>query len=54
MKKRILSCVLALVLLLTLLPAAAAATEADTTDTEGALLCSEIANKNGGRMGRRQ
>ena len=46
MKKRILSCVLALVLLLTLLPAAAAATEADTTDTEGALLCSEIANKN--------
>lgn len=47
MKKRILSCVLALVLLLTLLPAAAAATEADTTDTEGALLCSEIANKNG-------
>ena len=47
MKKRILSCVLALVLLLTLLPAAAAATEADTTGTEGALLCSEIANKNG-------
>ena len=47
MKKRILSCVLALVLLLTLLPAAAAATEADTTDTEGALLCSKIANKNG-------
>lgn len=47
MKKRILSCVLALVLLLTLLPAAAAATEADTTGTEEALLCSEIANKNG-------
>lgn len=47
MKKRILSCVLALLLLLTLLPTAAAATEADTTDTEGALLCSEIANKNG-------
>ena len=47
MKKRILSCVLALVLLLTLLPAAAAATEADTTGAEEALLCSEIANKNG-------
>ena len=47
MKKRILSCVLALVLLLTLLPTAAAATEADTTDTEEALLYWENVNKNG-------
>ncbi len=46
MKKRILSCVLALVLLLTLLPAAAAATEADTTESTVPQLYSEFMNQN--------
>ena len=46
MKKRILSCLLALVLLLTLLPAAATAAEADTTGSTVPQLYSEFMNQN--------